>query len=214
MQNYLTDAQLQAEFNHCEFCEEKPCKEACPVDCSPADFIMAAKRGLPQDFSRSAAIIMGSNPLGGVCGYVCPDFHCMKACVHKTFDNAVNIPPVQATIIKKAKELGVMPVFDNAVPNGKRIAVIGAGPAGLGATAVLSQKGYSVDVFEKGNKPGGMCNLIPDLRLDKKVLYSDVNFLKELGDINIIYKANVIEPNALLSEYDRRLTTQLAGPNL
>ena len=202
MQNYLTDAQLQSEFSRCEFCEEKPCKEACPVDCSPADFIMAAKRGLPQDFSRSAAIIMGSNPLGGVCGYVCPDFHCMKACVHKTFDNAVNIPPVQATIIKKAKEMGVMPVFDNAVPNGKRIAVIGAGPAGLGATAVLSQKGYSVDVFEKDNKPGGMCNLIPDIRLDKKVLYTDVDFLMELGDINIIYKANVVEPKSLLNEYD------------
>lgn len=202
MQNYLTDAQLQSEFSRCEFCEEKPCKEACPVDCSPADFIMAAKRGLPQDFSRSAAIIMGSNPLGGVCGYVCPDFHCKKACVHKTFDNAVNIPPVQATIIKKAKEMGVMPEFDNVAPNGKRIAVIGSGPAGLGATAVLSQKGYSVDVFEKGNKPGGMCNLIPDIRLDKKVLYTDVDFLKELGDINIIYKANVVEPKALLSEYD------------
>ncbi len=202
MQNFLTDAQLQSEFSRCEFCEEKPCKEACPVDCSPADFIMAAKRGLPQDFQRSAAIIMASNPLGGVCGYVCPDFHCMKACVHKTFDNAVNIPPVQATIIKKVKELGVMPEFINAVPNGKRIAVIGAGPAGLGATAVLSQKGYSVDVFEKGNKPGGMCNLIPDLRLDKKVLYSDVDFLKELGDINIICEANVVEPKELLAEYD------------
>jgi NADPH-dependent glutamate synthase beta subunit-like oxidoreductase/dihydroorotate dehydrogenase/Pyruvate/2-oxoacid:ferredoxin oxidoreductase delta subunit len=202
MQNYLTDAQLQSELNRCEFCEEKPCKEACPVDCSPADFIMAAKRGLPQDISRSAAIIMGSNPLGGICGYVCPDFHCMKACVHKTFDNAVNIPPVQATIIKKAKELVVMPVFDSAVSNSKKIAVIGAGPAGLGATAVLSQKGYSVDVFEKSNKPGGMCNLIPDLRLDKKVLYSDVDFLKELGDINFIYNANVVEPKALLAEYD------------
>jgi NADPH-dependent glutamate synthase beta subunit-like oxidoreductase/dihydroorotate dehydrogenase/Pyruvate/2-oxoacid:ferredoxin oxidoreductase delta subunit len=202
MQNYLTDAQLQSELNRCEFCEEKPCKEACPVDCSPADFIMAAKRGLPQDISRSAAIIMGSNPLGGICGYVCPDFHCMKACVHKTFDNAVNIPPVQATIIKKAKELDVMPVFDSAVSNGKKIAVIGAGPAGLGATAVLSQKGYSVDVFEKGNKPGGMCNLIPDLRLDKKVLYSDVDFLKELGNINFIFKANVVEPKELLAEYD------------
>ena len=202
MQIILTDAQLQSEFSRCEFCEEKPCKEACPVDCSPADFIMAAKRGLPQDFQRSAAIIMGSNPLGGVCGYVCPDFHCMKACVHKTFDNAVSIPPVQATIIKRAKEMGVMPGFDNAVPNGKRIAVVGAGPAGLGAAAVLSQKGYSVDVFEKGNKPGGMCNLIPDLRLDKKVLYSDVDFLKELGDINFIYKANVVKPKELLIEYN------------
>ena len=202
MQNFLTDAQLQSEFSRCEFCEEKPCKEACPVDCSPADFIMAAKRGLPQDFQRSAAIIMGSNPLGGVCGYVCPDYHCMKACVHKTFDNAVKIPPVQATIIKKAKEINMMPEFNLAAPNGKKVAVVGSGPAGLGAASVLSQKGYQVDIFEKDHKPGGMCNLIPDIRIDKSVLYSDIEFLKQLGDINFIYNAKVVNPEELLSEYD------------
>ena len=202
MRNFLTDAQLRSEFSRCEFCEEKPCKEACPVDCSPADFIMAAKRGLPQDFQRSAAIIMGSNPLGGVCGYVCPDYHCMKACVHKTFDNAVSIPPVQATIIKKAKEINMMPDFKLALPNGKKIAVIGSGPAGLGACSVLAQKGYQVDIFEKDSKPGGMCNLIPEIRLDKNVLYSDIDFLKQLGDINFIFNANVVQPEELLAEYD------------
>src|ERR1035437_3718524 len=62
----LTYAQLQAELNRCEYCEEKPCKEACPADCSPADFIMAARVGEKSDLRRSAAMIMGSNPLGWV----------------------------------------------------------------------------------------------------------------------------------------------------
>ncbi|MDD5362580.1 MAG: FAD-dependent oxidoreductase [Ignavibacteria bacterium] len=202
MRSFLTDAQLQAEFARCEYCEEKPCKEACPVDCSPADFIMAAKRGLPQDFMRSAAIIMSSNPLGGVCGYVCPDYHCMKACVHRTFDNAVSIPPVQATIIKKAKETGKMPEFIKAEPNGKKIAVIGAGPAGLGATSVLAQKGYEVDIYEKNSIPGGMCNLIPDERLDKSVLHSDIDFMRTFGNIELYTNAGFIDPEVLLNEYD------------
>ncbi len=202
MRNLLTDAQLQTEFARCEYCEEKPCKEACPVDCSPADFIMAAKRGLPQDFMRSAAIIMGSNPLGGVCGFVCPDYHCMKACVHRTFDNAVSIPPVQATIIKKAKETGKMPEFTKPEPNGKKIAVVGAGPAGLGAASVLAQKGYQVDIYEKDNIPGGMCNLIPDERLDKSVLHSDIDFLRNLGNIEIYTNARFDSPEVLLDEYD------------
>ncbi|MCE1164440.1 MAG: FAD-dependent oxidoreductase [Bacteroidetes bacterium] len=202
MRNLLTDAQLQTEFARCEYCEEKPCKEACPVDCSPADFIMAAKRGLPQDFMRSAAIIMGSNPLGGVCGFVCPDYHCMKACVHRTFDNAVSIPPVQATIIKKAKESGKMPEFTKPEPNGKKIAVLGAGPAGLGAASVLAQKGYQVDIFETESKPGGMCNLIPDERLDKSVLHSDIEFLRTLGNIEIYTDVHLYNPEVLLDEYD------------
>jgi NADPH-dependent glutamate synthase beta subunit-like oxidoreductase/dihydroorotate dehydrogenase/ferredoxin len=187
MKSILTDAQFKAEISKCEYCEEKPCKNACPVDCSPADFIMAAKRGSNADYKRAAAIIFGSNPLGGICGYVCPDYHCMEACVHRTFDNAVNIPPVQATIIQKAKELNSLPDFKSCKPNGKRVAIIGSGPAGLGAASILAQKGYSVEIFEKENKPGGMCNLIPDIRLDKKVLKSDIDFLLKLGNINIHY---------------------------
>ncbi|MGA2624115.1 MAG: FAD-dependent oxidoreductase [Bacteroidota bacterium] len=180
---FLTDAQLRAEVEKCEYCEEKPCKEACPVDCSPADFIMAVKAGSHSDFKRSAALIMGSNPLGGVCGAVCPDRHCMKACVHRTFDSAVNIPAVQATIIEKAKQLGVMPEFEKADSNGNKVGVYGAGPAGLGAASLLAQKGYAVDVMDTTKQPGGMCRLIPESRLSPEVLKTDIDFLKLLGDI-------------------------------
>ncbi len=180
---FLADAQLRAEVEKCEYCQEKPCKEACPVDCSPADFIMAVKAGSRSDFKRSAALIMGSNPLGGVCGAVCPDRHCMKACVHRTFDSAVNIPAVQATIIERAKRLGVMPEFEKAASNGKKVGVYGAGPAGLGAASLLAQKGYAVDVMDTTKQPGGMCRLIPGSRLSPEVLKTDVDFLKSLGDI-------------------------------
>jgi len=109
----------------------------------------------------------------------------MKACVHKMFDNAVQIPPVQATIIANARKLNSMPVFNKKEKNGYKVAVIGAGPAGLGAASVLAQKGYEVEIYEKENKPGGMCNLIPDIRLNKKVLKSDIDFLLSLGNIKI-----------------------------
>ena len=182
---FLTDAQLRAEIEKCEYCAEKPCKEACPVDCSPADFIMAVKVGARSDFKRAAAHIMGSNPLGGVCGAVCPDRHCMKACVHRTFNSAVNIPAVQATIIERAKSLDALPEFVLAKSNGKKVAVFGAGPAGLGAAALLAQKGYAVNIFDKTKQPGGMCNLIPKSRLSQKVLQSDIEFLMSLGKISL-----------------------------
>ena len=73
---FLTEAQLRAELDRCIYCEEKPCQEACPADCSPADFIMAARVGEKSDFRRSAALIQGANPLGWVCGVVCPDYFC------------------------------------------------------------------------------------------------------------------------------------------
>jgi NADPH-dependent glutamate synthase beta subunit-like oxidoreductase/dihydroorotate dehydrogenase/Pyruvate/2-oxoacid:ferredoxin oxidoreductase delta subunit len=182
---FLTDGQLRAELEKCEYCAEKPCKEACPVDCSPADFIMAVRVGAPSDYRRSAALIMGSNPLGGVCGAVCPDRHCMKACVHRTFDSAVNIPAVQATIIDKAKSLDVMPEFNVPASNGKKVAVLGAGPTGIGAAALLAQLGYQVDVYDRMEEPGGMCNLIPESRLPRQVLKSDIEFLLSLGKISI-----------------------------
>ena len=69
---FFTDAQLKAELERCEYCEEKPCKTACPANCSPMEFIMAAKIGNPSDIRRAAAEIMTNNPLGGVCGLVLP----------------------------------------------------------------------------------------------------------------------------------------------
>ena len=104
---------------------------------------------------------MHANPLGGVCGLVCPDTLCMAACSRRNFDGAINIPRVQATVVEMAKQLGGIPKFSTPKPNGRKVAVIGGGPAGLGASAALAQMGYAVDIFEAREKLGGMMNLIP-----------------------------------------------------
>ena len=199
----MTPKQLQTELLRCEFCEEKPCREACPVNCSPADFIMAARVGNPSDLRRSAAEIMHANPLGGICGMVCPDTLCMAACTHKKFDGPINIPLVQATIVEMAKNLGGLPEFSKPVLNGKNVAVVGGGPAGLGAAAVLAQMGYTVDIFESRTRLGGMINLIPDHRLDKKVVDTDIEFLLSLGKINTKTGTKIEDPKSLLKQgYD------------
>ncbi len=191
----LTDKQFEAEIERCEYCEDKPCRDGCPVNCSPADFIKAVEVMEDQDFKRAAGIVMKNNPLGGVCGMVCPDKHCMAECSHKLFDEPLDIPTLQAEIVKRAKELGGIPEFTSssqaAQGDGKKVAVVGAGPAGLGAAGVLAQKGYKVEIFEVRNVAGGMCNLIPDHRLDKDVLKTDIEFLKTLGDIDINLNSKV-----------------------
>jgi NADPH-dependent glutamate synthase beta subunit-like oxidoreductase/dihydroorotate dehydrogenase/ferredoxin len=194
----LTDAQLKSEIEKCEYCAEKPCTVACPCDCSPFDFIMAAKVGNPSDIRRSAALILSQNPLGGICGMVCPDWHCMKACVHERFDSPVNIPAVQATIIAKSRAMGVMPRFQRAPLNGKKLAVIGAGPAGLGAAIVLAQKGYRVDIFDSEAGGGGMCACIPEHRLPRWMLEGDLSFIFSLGQIRLRGGRRITDPEKLL----------------
>jgi len=205
--NFLTDAQLKTEAERCLYCEEKPCKTACPADCSPADFIMAVRQMENSDFKRSAALIMGHNTFGGVCGAVCPDWFCVKACSRKLFDKPIEIPAVQAAVVQKAKELGVMPQFRLAKPNGKKVAVVGAGPAGFAAAGTLAQLGYKIDIFEKDKKAGGACNLIPDARFPKEVLRTEIEFVKSLGDISIKTGSAVKEPSSLLKKYDAVIVT-------
>jgi dihydropyrimidine dehydrogenase (NAD+) subunit PreT len=199
----MTPALLQTELSRCEFCEEKPCREACPVNCSPADFIMAARVGNSSDLRRSAGEIMHANPLGGICGMVCPDTLCMAACTRKKFDGPINIPQVQATIVEMAKKQGGLPDFTKPRSKGKKIAVVGGGPAGLGAAATLGQMGYMVDIFETRDHLGGMVNLIPDHRLDKNVIESDIKFLLSLGNITPRTGTNIEDPKSLFTQgYD------------
>jgi dihydropyrimidine dehydrogenase (NAD+) subunit PreT len=197
----LTDAHFQSELNRCEYCEEKPCMKACPANCSPADFIMAARAGAKSDYQRAAALILGSNPLGWVCGIVCPDTFCMKACSRRTFDTAIEIPSVQATILQKANKAGLAP-FKRPVLNGKSVGIIGAGPAGFGAAAVLAQNGYTVTVYEQSRRLGGMTNLIPDFRLDKAATRADFDFLKSLGAIEFKLGQAITDPAKLLKRHD------------
>jgi NADPH-dependent glutamate synthase beta subunit-like oxidoreductase/dihydroorotate dehydrogenase len=197
---FLTDAQLASEISRCVYCEEKPCTAACPADCSPADFIMAAKGGTAADLARSAALIMTKNPLGGVCGAVCPDTHCQAACSRKLFDRAIEIPFVQAAIVARAKQLGVMPRLEETPANGKRVAVVGAGAAGLAAAAALAQMGYEVDLLERTERAGGAVALIPAHRMDPRVLDTDVDWLLRHSRIRLRTGQRVADPGLLFDE--------------
>jgi dihydropyrimidine dehydrogenase (NAD+) subunit PreA len=196
---FLTDAQLRFETDKCENCEEKPCLGACPAGCSPMDFILACRVGLPSDYRRAAAEILTANPLGGVCGIVCPDRHCMSGCVYTGMNTPVNIPAVQATIIQKAKELGAMPAFGEVEKSGMGVAVIGAGPAGLAAAVSLARLGHAVTVFEQWEKPGGMCLLIPENRLPREVIESDIDYLLSVGGVVLKAGTRVDAPADLLA---------------
>lgn len=198
----LTDAQLEAEISRCNYCEEKPCMDACPSQCSPADFIMAIQKGEPQDYKRAATLILSKNPLGGICGAVCPDTFCMAACTHKTFDEPLNIPAIQSTIIQKAKDYDRTPDFIETEKTGKKVAILGGGPAGLAAASVLIQEGVEVTIYEKEDKLGGMCNLIPDSRLDKSILASDLDYLISLGKIEVLKNTVVAKPEKLKEDFD------------
>jgi NADPH-dependent glutamate synthase beta subunit-like oxidoreductase/dihydroorotate dehydrogenase/Pyruvate/2-oxoacid:ferredoxin oxidoreductase delta subunit len=196
----LTDAQLRAEIARCEFCEERACKAACPADCSPADFIMAAAVGEPSDFRRAAALIMTANPLGGVCGVLCPDTHCMAACSRAKVDRPVAIPSIQATIVARAKALGVMPRLPPPRSNGRRVAIVGAGPAGLAAAAMLARLGYAVTILERGPEAGGACRLVAGHRLPRDILDSDISWALSLGAIELKANAVVTDPGKLLAD--------------
>ncbi len=162
---------------------------------------MAARVGAKSDFRRSAAMILGSNPLGWVCGVVCPDYFCMKACSRRTFDRPIEIPAVQATVIKQANG-GGLAKFQRAEWNGKTVGIIGAGPAGLGAASVLAQRGYQVTIYEQQKRAGGAMNLIPDFRLNQQVIRADVAFLKSLGEVEFKHGKSVARPEALLATHD------------
>jgi len=201
----LTDAQLRNQISLCEYCEEKPCSDACPAGCSPADFLMAAKQGEPSDYLRSAMQILKQNPLGGVCGHVCPDKFCLQACTRTKLDNPVNIPDCQATIISKAREswnIKCQPAIETKSGTAnKKIAVIGSGPSGWSTAVSLSHLGYQTEIFEEEPELGGAMRYIPDERLDKQMLLND---MAQFANDNITthFSSFIEDPESLLPEFD------------
>lgn len=193
------DVRVDAELARCQSCEEKPCRSGCPAGCSPADFIQMARGGQPSDYQRAAAHILGHNPLGGVCGAVCPETLCMARCSRRELGAPVDIPLVQAAIVRRARELGPLPRPEPLPSTGERIAVVGAGPAGLGAASVLARAGHAVHVFDRARQAGGVARLIPRTRLDPAVLEQDLAELVALGDVRLVLGEAVERPRQLLT---------------
>jgi len=194
---YFNAVQLKYELSKCLSCKSKPCTLACPVSCCPQEFIAKAKEG---DFAGAIEAIRSKNPMGQTCGLICPDTFCMKACVRGKIDAPVNIPKVQATIMH-SHAAACEPV--SITGNGRKVAVIGAGPAGFAAVNVLAGLGYTVDVFDADSKIGGALNMIPESRLPRDVIERDWGCIAGYNNITLHLKTAVEDENELLNKgYD------------
>ena len=192
----LKPAQLKAELEKCLHCAAKPCMKACPVHCSPCDFIAAAKKG---DWAEAAKLIEQQNPLAQSCGLICPDKFCQKACIRASLDKAIKIPAVQAAIMQKARLTQTFEL-NSTTYNGKKIAIIGSGPAGIGAAAVLLEQGFGVTMFEKNSRFGGALNLIPTERLPQEAIAADWQKLENHPHFEIKLNTDVNNYEDLLNK--------------
>lgn len=193
---YLNAAQFKAECEKCLQCPAKPCEKACPANVSPHDFIAAAKNG---DFKTAGELILKQNSLAETCGLICPDKFCRKACLRAHLDCAINIPKLQAYIMKKYRETAENLVKTSA-GRAQKFAVIGAGPAGIGAATELLKSGFAVEVFEKSSELGGALKMIPDLRLPKEIVAHEWENLARRGMLTFNFNQEIVEPKTLLEQ--------------
>ncbi len=156
-----------------------PCKSACPAHVSVQGYIKLASQGRYLD---ALELIKKDNPFPAVCGRICPH-NCERECTRGSLDEPVAIDEIKKFIaeqeLKETTRFVPEKLFDYS---DKKIAIIGSGPAGLSCAFYLAQKGYTITVFEKEEKPGGMLSLgIPSYRLEKDVLEAEIEVLRQLG---------------------------------
>ena len=151
----LTRPQALIEAERCYYCHDAPCATACPTGIDIPSFI----HRIAQDNNRGAArAILEANPLGGMCARVCPtEVLCEQACVRNTNeDKPVEIGLLQRHATDAFFAQPGAPLFQRAAPTGQRVAVVGAGPAGLACAHGLAVRGHSVVLFEARPKLGGL----------------------------------------------------------
>jgi formate dehydrogenase major subunit len=156
-----------------------PCQVACPAQVDIQGYIALAAIGKYED---AINLIKESNPLPSICGRICTRPCEVKGCRRSMLDEAVGIDYIKRYVadIQLGKAITAKPA--DIKPNGKRIAVIGAGPAGLSCAYYLALKGYDIDIFEAQPEAGGMLRYgIPEYRLPKDILDLEVNQILELG---------------------------------
>ena len=155
-------------------CIAAPCVAACPALQDVPEYVGHIARG---DLRASLVTILARNPLPAVTGYVCPAF-CEKRCTRWNYEKPVSIRALKRFAAENA-EVELQP----APATGKKVAVVGAGPAGLSCAFYLALAGVEVTVFEAGAEPGGMISLAPAFRLPKEAILADVRRLEKLGVI-------------------------------
>lgn len=159
-----------------------PCKAACPAHIPVQGYLKLAAQGR---YTEALELIKTENPFPAVCGRIC-NKRCEAECTRGDVDEAVAIDEVKRFIADHDmhEETRFVPKMVNQIgrPYAEKIAVIGAGPAGMSCAYYLAQKGYPVTVFDRNPVPGGMLTLgIPSFRLEQDVLNAEIDILKEMG---------------------------------
>ena len=160
-----------------------PCKTACPAHIGIQGYLQLAKEGRYED---ALALIKKDNPLPAVCGHVC-NRRCEDACTRGTIDEAVAIDEVKRFIAERDLNAETCFIPKKTIPSLKggfeeKIAIIGAGPAGLSCAYFLALTGYKPTIFEKNAEPGGMLRYgIPSYKLEKDLLAAEIDVIRQLG---------------------------------
>ncbi len=168
-----------AEASRCLSCKDPKCVEGCPVNVDISGFI---KLVCEEDFSGAIEKIKGTNALPAICGRVCPqETQCEALCVLGKKGQPVAIGRLERFCADYERQTGVK-VPEVPEPTGKKVAVVGSGPAGLTAAADLAKLGHKVTIFESLHKAGGVLSYgIPEFRLPKEIVRQEVEYIKQLG---------------------------------
>ncbi len=179
-----TAEQAQLEAQRCLQCKNAPCVNGCPVRIRIPEFLKAAAAG---QFGEAVAIIRENSLLPAVCGRVCPqEVQCQLPCTLgkalKSVDLAVSIGRVERYVSDLHRESGQQAVPEVKTATGRKVAVIGSGPASITVAADVRREGHDVTMFEAFHKPGGVLIYgIPEFRLPKTIVQNEIDILKEMG---------------------------------
>jgi len=172
---------VNEEADRCLLCLDAPCSKDCPAGTDPAKFIRSVRF---LNYEGAAETIRSSNPLGAICARVCPtERYCQKGCSRSGIDHPIDIGKIQQFVTDYEAAKGMV-ILEKGKPNGKKVAIVGAGPAGLTAAAVLLQKGFAVELYESHKEAGGYLRYgIPEYRLPNAIVDSEIKRIEDLGAI-------------------------------
>jgi glutamate synthase (NADPH/NADH) small chain len=182
----------QLESLRCLECKNRPCVEGCPVHVDIPGFIALLREG---DFEGAIAKIREANCLPAITGRVCPQetqcqLHCTVGKSKKNVNEAVSIGRLERFLADWKRERGGLEATEIQLKTGRRVAIVGSGPAGLSAAGDLIKMGHSVTVFEAFHKLGGVLAYgIPEFRLPKKIVQAEIDYLKRLG---VAFEVNTV----------------------
>jgi glutamate synthase (NADPH) small chain len=191
-----------AEAKRCIQCKNRPCVKGCPVEIDIPEFIKELAKA---DIDKAVEVLKSKTSLPAVCGRVCPyESQCESQCTLLKLGEPVAIGRLERFLADYERKKGIKPP-EKAKSTGKKIAVVGAGPAGLTCAGDLAKMGHDVTIYEALHAPGGVLMYgIPEFRLPKSIVHAEVDYIKKLG-VKIYYDVIVgktISVEELLKDFD------------